>query len=144
MYNQPVMEEEFMEWTPLSWNEVSFWWNSSTKNFEVYSNLSAATPQNLPFNYRMYRVAGVWVLEQVKFGEATPHLIISEIPIFRGMSLLHCLSMCCYMWKHQVDLKGIFSDPSRVQELEVIWDTLESYAQNPPEWLGSIESEFSS
>ena len=87
------------------------------------------------------------MLEQVRFGERKPHLIVNDIPIFRGMSLLHCLSMCCYLVKSinevQADIAKLHHD-SRIQELERIWDDIETLASTPPEWLGSIQSSFSS
>ena len=131
-----------MEWTPLSWNDTPFWWNSSTKNFEVYSNLDFNTSME-PLNLRMYRVGGIWVLEQVKFGEITANFIVGEIPAFRGMDLLHCLAACCYLWNHPLELTSIVAS-EQPRLLEIIRSAIDHISLTPPEWLGSIESEFSS
>jgi hypothetical protein len=141
MYNFEVMENDFLEWEPLYWESTPFWWNSSTKNFEVYSNLDLKNSNSL--NCRMYRAAGSWVLEQVNFGENAPYFVVTDLPLFRRLTLAQCLAACCYLWSYKIDLKKMSEDQSRLRELEIIRSAIEHIALSPPDWLSSIESSFS-
>ena len=121
---------------PYEWLGCTFWCNPETGNFEVYG---------FPFTdytFRLWRLEelSAWVLDAWHPGADV--FAISAHELYRDWSVqeLAALTVICSRAEFELSILHEVGHP----ELKSIMSHAISIAQNPSEWLGSIELKNSS